>query len=105
MMRASMADRINEMHRVLKDTGSIYLHCDPTAAHYLKMMMDDVFAAKNFRDVVLDSFCGCGTIVEAAMNWRRDFIGMDISIYTLDVIQKERLKNVNFAVIGGGAFR
>ncbi len=39
------------------------------------------------------------------MNLQRDFIGMDISMYTLDVIQKERLKNVNLVVDGGGAFR
>jgi len=211
-----MADRIDEMHRVLKDTGSIYLHCDPTAAHYLKMILDDVFGAKNFRneiiwcyhgpgspgmrqfnrksdtifwynkgdtwtfnkdavrlpykdpqqslrramspsgefteqeaeqyrergkvpenwweiriaarskkeylgyptqkplalldrivkassnegDVVVDPFCGCGTTIEAAMNLQRDFAGIDISMYALDVIQKERLRDVNFSIDG-----
>ena len=35
-----MAQRMVELHRVLKDTGSIYLHCDPTASHYLKLLMD-----------------------------------------------------------------
>ena len=43
-----MAVRLLEMHRVLKDTGSIYLHCDPTASHYLKMLMDAIFGKKNF---------------------------------------------------------
>ena len=38
-----MAQRIIELHRVLKDTGSFYLHCDPTASHYLKIMLDIVF--------------------------------------------------------------
>ena len=38
-----MAPRLVELHRVLKPTGSIYLHCDPTASHYLKMLMDAVF--------------------------------------------------------------
>ena len=38
-----MAPRLKELHRVLKPTGSIYLHCDPTASHYLKMLMDAVF--------------------------------------------------------------
>ena len=38
-----MAVRLVEMRRVLKDTGSIYLHCDPTAGHYLKMLMDSIF--------------------------------------------------------------
>ena len=44
-----MAVRLLEMHRVLKDTGSIYLHCDPTASHYLKGLMDAIFGAANFR--------------------------------------------------------
>ena len=214
-----MADRIDEMPRLLKDTGSFYLHCDPTASHYLKMILDDVFGAKNFRneivwaysgtgrptkkyksksdtilfytksedylfnvqaepytnpntikrfdktdsegnrykiwntrgikrkvymknqplgnvwnidvigatskerlgyptqkplalldriikassnegDVVLDPFCGCGTTIEAAMNLKRDFVGIDISMLALDVIQKERLKNIKFNVEG-----
>ena len=43
-----MAVRLMEMHRVLKPTGSIYLHCDPTASHYLKLLMDAVFGAGNF---------------------------------------------------------
>ena len=47
-----MAVRLLEMHRVLKPTGSIYLHCDPTASHYLKVMMDGVFGATNFRSEV-----------------------------------------------------
>ena len=45
--------RIKEMHRVLKDTGSIYLHCDPTASHYLKLLMDYVFGVKNFRNEII----------------------------------------------------
>ncbi|MGR3913181.1 MAG: DNA methyltransferase [Gammaproteobacteria bacterium] len=233
-----MSDRIAEMHRVLKDTGSFYLHCDPAASHYLKMILDCVFGVKNFRneivwhynkwtnaakyfqrnhdilflytksaayrfhkqfsstphkdkvlekgwdqnvaggvrqllvydrkkaadqikdargkgrkvvymddkpcgvatpdvwadinylasgsrerlgyrtqkpialldriiaassnegDVVLDPFCGCGTTVEAAMNAKRDYIGIDISMYALDVIQHERLKNTKFIIQG-----
>ncbi|MGR3913960.1 MAG: DNA methyltransferase [Gammaproteobacteria bacterium] len=47
-----MADRVVEMHRVLKDTGSFYLHCDPSAAHYLKIMLDGVFDPRNFRDEI-----------------------------------------------------
>ena len=43
-----MSQRMVELHRVLKPTGSIYLHCDPTASHYLKMLMDAVFGAGNF---------------------------------------------------------
>ncbi len=44
-----MAQRIAELHRVLKPAGSIYLHCDPTASHYLKLLMDAVFGVGNFR--------------------------------------------------------
>ena len=47
-----MAVRLMEMHRVLKPTGSIYLHCDPTASHYLKLFMDAVFGAGNFRNEI-----------------------------------------------------
>jgi DNA modification methylase len=43
-----MAVRLVELHRVLKPTGSIYLHCDPTTGHYLKVLMDAVFGPKNF---------------------------------------------------------
>jgi DNA modification methylase len=45
---AMMAPRLVELHRVLKPTGSIYLHCDPAASHYLKMLMDAVFGPGNF---------------------------------------------------------
>ena len=47
-----MAIRLWEMHRVLKPTGSIYLHCDPTASHYLKILMDRIFGVKNFRNEI-----------------------------------------------------
>ncbi len=42
-----MAERLVEIRRVLKDTGSVYLHCDPTASHYLKVVMDAVFGKKS----------------------------------------------------------
>ena len=48
-----MAQRMIELHRVLKDTGSIYLHCDPTASHYLKLLMDSVFGAEYFRNEII----------------------------------------------------
>ena len=48
-----MAQRMIELRRVLKPTGSIYLHCDPTASHYLKLMMDSVFGAGNFRSEII----------------------------------------------------
>jgi len=48
-----MAFRLVELHRVLKQTGSIYLHCDPTASHYLKLVMDSIFDVKNFRNEII----------------------------------------------------
>lgn len=48
-----MTIRLIEMRRVLKSTGSIYLHCDPTASHYLKLVMDSVFGVGNFRNEVI----------------------------------------------------
>lgn len=50
---AMMAVRLVELHRVLKPTGSLYLHCDPTASHYLKLVLDAVFGADNFRNEVV----------------------------------------------------
>ncbi len=50
---AMMAPRMVELHRVLKSTGSIYLHCDPTASHYLKLLMDAVFGADNFQNEIV----------------------------------------------------
>ena len=44
-----MAPRLVELLRVLKPTGSLYLHCDPTASHYLKILLDTIFGAQNFR--------------------------------------------------------
>jgi len=55
-----MAVRVLEMHRVLKDTGSMYLHCDPTASHYLKAMMDAIFGRKNFRNEIVWCYAGGG---------------------------------------------
>jgi len=48
-----MAPRLVELHRVLKPTGSLYLHCDPTASHYLKVMLDVIFGARNFRNEIV----------------------------------------------------
>jgi DNA modification methylase len=48
-----MAPRLVEMRRVLKSTGSIYLHCDPTASHHLKVLMDAIFGAANFRNEII----------------------------------------------------
>ncbi|MCU0838395.1 MAG: restriction endonuclease [Rhodospirillales bacterium] len=48
-----MAVRLIELHRVLKPTGSLYLHCDPTASHYLKIVLDAVFGVRNFLNEII----------------------------------------------------
>ena len=48
-----MSTRLLEMHRVLKSTGSLYLHCDPTAAHYLRIVLDAVFGKEMFRSEII----------------------------------------------------
>lgn len=49
----NMAPRLLELHRSLKPTGSLWLHCDPTMSHYLKVMLDAIFGAQNFRNEVI----------------------------------------------------
>src|SRR5205823_4431632 len=61
---AMMAPRLVELHRVLRETGSLYLHCDPTASHYLKLMLDGVFGKQNFVNEII---------------WRRAFAHNDPS--------------------------
>ena len=58
-----MSIRLIELHRVLEPTGSIYLHCDPTASHYLKILMDSVFGPVNFRNEIV---------------WQRTFAGKPV---------------------------
>lgn len=50
---AMMAVRLQELHRVLKSTGSLYLHCDPTASHYLKLVLDAVFGTEHFGNEIV----------------------------------------------------
>lgn len=58
---AMMAPRLVELRRVLKPTGSIFLHCDPTASHYLKVLMDAVFEPQNFRNEIAWCYYGPGS--------------------------------------------
>ncbi len=49
----NMAPRLVELHRVLKSTGALYLHCDPTMSHYLKVLLDSIFGAINFKSEII----------------------------------------------------
>lgn len=67
---AMMAVRLLELHRVLKPTGSLYLHCDPTASHYLKLLLDGVFGATNYRnEIVWKRKAGRGETNNAAIRF------------------------------------
>jgi len=58
---AYMFQRMVEMKRVLKPTGALYLHCDPTAGHYLKVLMDCIFGQRNFRNEIVWCYTGPST--------------------------------------------
>ena len=73
-----MAQRIIEMRRILKPTGSLYLHVDPTASHYLKIILDAVFGAKNFRREIIWSNEDQSGFKSQADNWIR---GHDTILY------------------------
>jgi len=77
-----MCIRLLELRRVLKDSGSIYLHCDPTASHYLKIVMDAVFDFKNFKREIIWSIETASGFKSQANMWIR---GHDtIFFYTKD---------------------
>jgi len=52
--------RLAGIHRVLKETGSVYLHCNPTSSHYLKIVMDSIFGIRNFRNEIVWAYKGGG---------------------------------------------
>jgi adenine specific DNA methylase Mod len=69
---AVMALRLHELRRVLKPTGSIYLHCDPTASHYLKLLLDAVFGPANFvNELIWKRTTTKSDFVQGAKNWPR----------------------------------
>ena len=71
---AYMAARLVWMKRVLKPTGSIYLHCDPTASHYIKIVMDAIFGHKNFRNEIVWAYTGPGSPRMRQFNRKHDTI-------------------------------
>ncbi len=73
-----MAPRLVELHRALKFTGSIYLHCDPTASHYLKALMDAVFGGRNFRREIIWRSGWVSGFKSKAKNWVRNH---DVLLY------------------------
>ena len=68
-----MAVRLIAMCRVLKPTGNIVLHCDPTASHYLKLLMDGIFGARNFRNEIIWCYSGRG-LSKSGFNKKHDVL-------------------------------
>ena len=69
-----MGVRLIEMRRILKDTGSLYLHCDPTASHYLKSLMDAIFGDRSFRNEIVWAYTGPGSPRMRQFNRKHDII-------------------------------
>lgn len=69
-----MAPRLVEMRRVLKDTGSIFLHCDPTASHFIKLLMDSIFGEKAFKNEIVWHYSGWNGRLVDSFNSRHDII-------------------------------
>ena len=76
---AMMAIRLIEMHRCLRQSGSLFLHCDPTSSHYLKCLLDSVFEASNFRnEIIWKRKAGRGETSNAAIRFG---VSHDILLY------------------------
>jgi DNA modification methylase len=69
-----IAPRLLELHRVLKATGSVFLHCDPTASHYLKILLDAVFGPKHFRNEIAWCYWGPGTPKQRQFSRKHDIV-------------------------------
>jgi len=90
-----MAPRLVELHRVLKPTGSLYLHCDYLASSYLRVMSDVVFGAKNFRNEIVWK----RTSAHANVGKRYGVITDTILFYTKT--QKLQMEHALHALFGG----
>jgi DNA modification methylase len=69
-----MAPRLVDLHRVLKPSGSIWLHCDPTASHYIKILLDAVFGPGRFRNEVIWHYSGWNKKLKSAFESRHDVL-------------------------------
>jgi len=71
---ARMSLRLVELHRVVKPTGSLFLHCDPTASHYLKLLLDSIFGPKHFRNEIAWCYWGPGSPGQRQFSRKHDVI-------------------------------
>jgi len=84
----NMAPRLVELHRVLKGTGSLWLHCDPTMSHYLKVMLDAIFGAENFRNEIIWQRTGSKGLMTRRLPTNHDVIlgyqRSDAAVWNMD---------------------
>lgn len=85
-----MAVRLLAMRRILKPAGSIYLHCDPTASHYIKAVMDAIFGCKNFRNEIIWKGRNARAVIEsstirATWNWTTTCPGQTAALITYQI--------------------
>ena len=107
-----MRPRIEEIHRVLNDTGSFYLHCNPTASHYLKVLCDQVFGIANFRSEII--WYKYNKRDDRRIIWRsyhdvllyfskgRDRIRNTLTMGTGEVIERENTRKLKGKLVGTG---
>ncbi len=69
-----MSVRLVELHRILKPTGNLFLHCDPTASHYLKLVLDGVFGVRNFCNEIIWHYTGWNKKLASRIESRHDII-------------------------------
>jgi site-specific DNA-methyltransferase (adenine-specific) len=70
----NMTPRLLQLHRVLKPTGSLYLHCDPTMSHYLKVLLDAIFDPRNFRNEIIWNRTGAKALQTTRLARNHDVI-------------------------------
>jgi len=80
-----MAQRVIEMHRILKATGSLYLHCDPTASHYLKGLLDFIFGKQGFRNEIIWCYTGPSTLGMKQFSRKTDILFLVFKKRQMDV--------------------
>ena len=83
-----MEERLLMCKRVLKETGSIYLHCDPTSSHYLKVIMDKIFGISNFRNEIIWCYFSGGMTNKSFSNKH------DVILRYCDFVENRRVFNV-----------
>lgn len=88
-----MAIRLVEMHKVLKATGSLYLHCDPVAGHYLKILLDSIFEVRNFRREIVWRSGWVSGFKTRTVNWVRNH---DLIFYYVKDYRKKFTFNKQF---------